>query len=238
MKVAVCSIAYNEEEWIERCIKQFQPFGLRHLVLLSTKPWNGSPQEPDRTEQIAKDAGAEVIIGYWETEAQQRNFGLSYLYDYDFVLIVDPDEFYTQKDIQTWLDSLDVSEPSYRVKNIKTYWKTPEYVFSPPDNHEPIVAVNPKKAVFYEHRQIRKFTDDVPEFNQPVLPIQMHHMSWVKSDKKVKEKIQSYSHADDIPLNWYEDVWLKWEPGSKTLIRPYGAEKSIAVRDPAPPDII
>lgn len=238
MRVAVCTIAYNEAEHIERCINQFKPWGLRHVVLVSTKPWNGTPTEYDGTVQIAERAGAEVIVGYWSTEAEQRNYGLAMLRDYDWILIVDADELYSQTDIAKLISTLSqATTPAARTNKMVTYWKTTDYVFDPADGHEPIIAVNPKKALFSEHRQIRQFVDHVPEFSQELIPVTIHHMSWVKSDAKVKEKIQSFSHADQIRPGWYEEVWLKWTPEMEN-IRPYGRERSQAVKKPAPMEIM
>jgi glycosyltransferase involved in cell wall biosynthesis len=235
MKTAICTIAYNEAEWIRACIRQFKPFNMHHLVLVSTKPWNGVPQPDDRTADIAREEGAEVIVGYWKDEAEQRNYGLALLRDYDRVLIVDADELYESSSIQALIDC-NTSCPAIRTDKMWTYWKTPEYRFDPPDRHEPIVAVDPKRVLFSEHRQIRQFLDYVPEFNQELLSVPMHHMSWAKSVAKIAEKIESFSHAADVKPGWYEDVWLKWTPDMED-IRPYGKELSKAIYAPAPAEI-
>jgi glycosyltransferase involved in cell wall biosynthesis len=231
MKIAVCTIAYNEEEWIGDCINQFRPFKLDHLVLLSTIPWNGQPVESDRTLNICKAKGAKVISGYWETEYEQRNYGLAYFYNYDYVLIVDADELYSRQDIENILKSLR-GHKAYRVAKMETYWKNTDYVFEPPDKHKPVIAVDPKQCIFYEHRQIRQICDKTPYFEQPLIDTTLHHMSWAKSDKKIYEKINSFSHCEDIDINWYYDVWLKWKPKSDMMIRPYGIEKSKAIYKP------
>lgn len=231
-KIAVLTIAYNEEEWIGKCVEQFKPFGLKHLVLLSTFPWNGVPTVPvDRTESIVKEKGADLIVQFWPSEAEQRNAGLSLLYDYDYVLIVDADEFYDEDSIESMLVTLSKSkEPCYRIKEMVTYWKTPEYVLSPADKHQPIIAVNPKRVKFKETRQPMDALTGKFQDWQPVMEVTMHHHSWDKSDSKIQEKIQSYSHANIIPPNWYDEVWLKWEPGSDMVVHPYGREKSKAIK--------
>lgn len=248
MKIAILTLAYNEAEHIRACVKNWGWTGLRHVVLVSTKPWNGSPQEDDNTVIIAKDAGAEVVIRFWDTEASQREWGLGLLHDYDYVLIVDPDEYYTKKAQERILEILNDPRdemgrykkiPAFRAENMVTYWKTPDYVFSPPDSHKPYIAVDPKQVRFNDKRQVQPQDASEP-FQQyaPLLPVTVHHFSWVKSDTKVAEKIQSYSHCRDFDgEKWYEDIWLKWQPGSGALIRPYGIEKSVAVKNPAPDEI-
>lgn len=240
MKIAVQIIAYNEEQYIGACIKQWKDLVDKIVVLVSAKPWYGSPSEADRTLFIARDLGAEVVVRHWDTEAEQRNWGVARLYDYDYVIICDPDEFYTLEDRKKIIETLKKGkENCYRAKEIITYWKTPEYIFNPPDKHKPLIALNPKEIGFYEHRQPMPKDRKVYEDWQPVIPVKIHHFSWVRSDKKVKAKIENFSHYDQISLDWFENVWLKWD-NDKTMedIRPYGVEKSGAIKKSAPPEIL
>jgi hypothetical protein len=240
LKIAVLTVAYKEEEYIEKCVRQWKGLVDKHLVLVSTHPWNGVNLGFDKTAEIARENGAEVIERYWETEAMQRDWGLAILRYYDYVLIVDPDEFYTLEDRKQIIKSLGMGEytDAYRVEKMITYWKNTDYIFDPIDKHKPVVAVNPKTVRFYEHRQTQPHDNSYP-FQQfmPTIKATCHHFSWVHSDEKVQEKIQSYSHTDAIPFGWYEDVWEKWTPDSNLIIRPYG-EKSVAKYSPAPQEIL
>lgn len=246
-KYAVCTIAYNEADLIKACIANWKGVVDKHLVLVSAKPWNGSTVEDDGTYRKAKEAGAEVILGGWPTEALQRSWGLVRLYDYDYVIIVDPDEFYTKVDQEKLLKELDnpydknfsqhQNLPGFRCNRIETYFKTMDYIFLPADSHKPFIAVDPKQLICEEHRQFHRYLDGRFLSFAPVIDVTIHHMSWVKTDAKVKEKIQSYSHADQVGSDWYDNVWLKWEPGSDMKVRPYGMEPSIAHYSPAPDEI-
>lgn len=248
MKIAVCTIAFNESEYIQACIRQFKPFGFHHLVLVSSKAWSGIPQEYDGTVELARKEGAEVIVRYWKTEEEQRNWGLAYLYDYDFVLVVDPDEFYTLEDrnkiVKILQDPYDHQNrtnsiiPTWSPREMVTYWKTSDYIFSPGDQHRPCIAIDPKQGQFLQHRCPQPVSGETP-FLEPVgrMNITLHHLSWVHSDKKAKEKIASYSHTNEIDDFWYEQVWQAWTPGSPMLVRPYGQEKSIASFAPLPEEI-
>lgn len=242
-KYAVATIAYNEAEIIGACIRNWKGLVDKHLVLVSSKPWNGKSYPDDGTADIARKLGAEVVVGDWTTEAFQRNEGLAILYDYDYVLIVDPDELYEKETQQNILKALnkpiDISWRSdkhlqaFRIEHIKTYWKTTDYTVDPEDHHKPIVAVDPKQLICHEHRQFG--ADYVP-----IIKGTCHHVSWVKSDEKVKEKIQSYSHADAIEKEWYQNVWKEWKPGSGLQVKPYFTEKdkAIATYSPAPQEIL
>lgn len=241
MRFAICTIAYNESEYIQACINNWKGLVDEHLVLVSTKPWNGKPVKDDGTMEIAKNAGAKVIVDYWASEAKQRNYGLDILKDYDYVLIVDPDEFYTKSDQHKLFVALnkpitnnyrgDRYIPAFSVKNVITYWKAPDYVLNPPDTHKPFIAVDPKQTRFFEHRQLE------PIGYAELLDITCHHFSWVKSDKKIREKIQSYSHSSAIRPDWYEEVWEKWVPGCGMNVRPYG-KPSVATYKECPEEVL
>ena len=231
--IAVLTIAYNEEQYIGACIKQFKGLINKHLVLLSTKPWNGQAYNKDRTEQIARSLSAEVIMQFWQTEHEQRNWGLAYLYNYDYVFIVDADEMYSKLDIEKILETLyNKQEPCFRISNIKTYWKTKDYIIYPADTHEPVIIVNPKMVKFKQHRNLQQIQDSVYQQDIPVIEeVIMHHYSYAKSDMKIKEKIQSFSHCNEMDKNWYENTWKKWQPDKKTFLRLYNNQESIAIKD-------
>ena len=219
--------------------------------MVSTLPWNGSPQESDQTVQIAQSLGAQVIVRYWESETEQRNWGLAYLYDYDYVLIVDPDELYTQEAQTKLLNRINnpidyVNRtgkriPTFTCQEIITYWKTPDYIFSPNDSHLPIIALDPKQVRFSDKRgcRMKASGDGYVNICEPIDGVVIHHMSWVKTNEKVLEKINAYAHANDFNTDyWFNEVWLKWTPGSELRVRPYGTEDSTAVTKPAPQEIL
>jgi glycosyltransferase involved in cell wall biosynthesis len=236
MSFSVCTVAYNECEWIEACIEQFRPWGLRHLVLVSDTPWNGAGAPDDGTADIARNAGAEVQTGHWPSESAQRNWGLDCLSGSKYVLIVDADELYSESSITRLLTILEGSgEVGFRAAEMQTYWKTTEYAFSPPDRWEPpVIAIDPRATRFYKHRQVESEVAGSPE-RLPAAPITLHHMSWVKSDGKVLEKIRSFSHSTQMRPGWYDNVWLKWSREMEGLdVSPYGGSPMYVSYSPCP----
>jgi glycosyltransferase involved in cell wall biosynthesis len=236
LNFAVCTVAYNEAEWIRACILQFKPWIDRHVVLVSSQPWFGAARRDDGTAQLAIDNGAEVHVKHWQDEAEQRNWGLTLLADFDYVLIVDADELYSPAAIKETLAVIDRDQDSYfRVAEMRTYWKTTDYVCAPPETWEaPIIAVDPQRARFRLHRQVELLSGDRPAAGK--VPVTLHHMSWVKSDAKVREKVETFSHAMDIRPGWYENVWLKWTPETTEIgdMSPYGRGEMYVVRCPCP----
>jgi hypothetical protein len=235
-KIAVLILAYNESEYIRQCINQWSGLVDKITVLIPTMPWLGSPQADDGTVMKARRAGAEVIIQNWKSEAEQRTWGCARLYDYDYVITCDADEFYTKEDREKIIYTLNNGEEQcYRANNVITYWKY-NFVITPPDTHKPIIAVAPKKIKFIEHRMPMEVSEDRLTDLQPIINVSIHHFSWSKPDHKIKAKIENFSHADIVKPNWYEKKWLNWTEDTED-IRPYGIEKSRAIKQEPPQEI-
>jgi hypothetical protein len=191
----------------------------------------------DGTAQLASENGAEVHVKHWQTEAEQRNCGLALLAEYDYVLIVDADELYSRSAIPEMLAYIGRARDAYfRVAEMRTYWKTSDYICAPPEAWDPpIIAVDPNRASFRMQRQVELFSKERPLAGK--VPVTLHHMSWVKSDAKVREKLNTFSHARHIRPGWYENVWLRWTPDTLDMsdMAPYSPHDMYAVYSPCPP---
>ena len=237
MKVAVCVVTYNDHRFLKPFLKQIPDWVEKILFLVSERPWNGlmSPDAYKTTEILNAhpDKRIETHKMNWPSEALQRTWGLAKLYDYDWVITIDTDEFFTA---ESWNDlRLSLNGTHLGTNNVvcklKTYWKDFDHVFEPGDTHKPSIAVRPKKVVFFDKRIC---TDDTHlEVHFP-----MHHLSWVRTDAEVKQKIQNYAHALDFDQDkWYNEVWKAWTPEMRG-IRPYGSEKNTkAIGIPLPQEI-
>ena len=233
-------LAYNEERYIVPALRQWEehPEVVKKLVLISERPWNGSVEPRDRTAELARQMGATVIIGDWKTEEDQRNFGLKEMMDCEFVFTLDPDEFLTKRDREKLIAAMllpkvmgnghDATPSVYRAEKMVTFWKDIYHVFSPADEHQPVIAVDPGRVRFTEHRNAHVH-------QQPIIDVILWHLSWVRTDDEVKRKIESYSHAKAIPSWWFKDVWLA---GRKKNVRPYGSGYSDIVECQLPMEIL
>ncbi len=238
MRVAVCTIAYREASTIGSVIRNWQGLCERHLVLLSKEPWGGMSLPDDGTGRIATKLGAEVIELPFPSETTQRNWALGYLYKYDFVLFVDADELYERADQLKILEALGTNAREFRVDNkdcyriphVKTYFKSAEYELSPPDTHEPLIAVNPKKITIKEHR--------VPssDYQLPIPRVTMHHVTYLRENLRLYHKFRQFEHRDAVKKDWFAEKWMKWTP-EMTDVRAYGGESSQAVPTVMPPEI-
>lgn len=222
-------MAYNEADFIGACIKQFQKFNMDHLVLVSSEPWHGEHFIPDNTSDIATSLGAAVICGKWASEAHQRNFGLDYFKDYDWVLIVDADEFYTSAGLRELSASLELETEAIVATNMQVYWKDMFHRVTPQQEDNPIIAIRPHQH-FTEARQAWCDRLDTKAT--------LHHLSYVRDDNNMWKKISSFEHAVDFDIqDWYQDVWLAWTPESTNLHPVNPSQFYQAVRKPLPKEL-
>jgi glycosyltransferase involved in cell wall biosynthesis len=237
MKIAVLTICFNEEETIGQVINNWDGLVYKHLVLHSDKPWHGLDLPPDRTEEIVRSfRHTEFIRLPWKSEHDQRNWGLAYLYEYDYVLIVDADEFYTKADQEIILsrigqkNAFEDNQWCYRIPLIETYFKSLDYRLDPPDGHQPVIAVDPKKIVFIDCR--------IPStpYQIPIDGVTMHHATYLRNEKRLRSKLTQFEHHDQVKRNWMDEVYTKWSPEMED-VRAYGSEKSKAILNPAPQEI-
>ena len=226
MKLAIETIAFKEERLLPKFIQHYQDKVDEIIVLSSTKPWQGEITAPDLTANIAQSLGATVIAYPWKDETEQRNAGVDYAMDYDWLIVVDPDEFISDKDWVRMYECLEAAEaPAYIVEHQRVFWKHKE-VF-PHSDYQQLIALRPKEVRFVDKRVVNTLYG--------TLPVDLLHFSWSRTDEEVLSKIQHYSHADELISNWYEEVWLK---DRKTNLHPKDPEVLAALIDAKlPPEI-
>src|SRR5437588_685656 len=77
-RIAVCYILHDDASYLAASIASFKPAG-DVFAFVSKLPWNGEPGDWERAERVARDAGAEVVVGEWATELEHRQAALAYL---------------------------------------------------------------------------------------------------------------------------------------------------------------
>lgn len=191
--------AYREERFIQPFLKHLPDWIDDKLVLNSSKPWFGTHRPVyDNTADLAKPF-ATVIRNHWTSEADQRNTGLDLNQDKDWVIILDPDEFFDEENwakLKEFLDTTDAE--AVVVEKQRVFWKNKEV--SPCNDYQQLIAVRPH-INFVDKRIV-----GIPYVEAPVTLL---HFSWARTNEEVYEKITHYAHANDFNTSeWYEDVWL------------------------------
>ncbi len=104
--IALCMIARNEEQHIQRAIDSVKKC-VNEIIVVDT----GSG---DNTRKIAQDCGAAVYDFKWENDfAKARNFALS-MAKSDWVLVLDADECLSQNDVKDILQVLEREEKEHK----------------------------------------------------------------------------------------------------------------------------
>lgn len=202
-RIAVCTVAFEEERFITGCIKQFRGLVDAHIVLHSSISWAGVECQ-DRTKELAEEAGATVVSMAWDTEAEQRNFGQSILSEFDWILVVDADERYTQEDAKKLVDFLETAEAdAYGMGRVITYWRDWEHCVEPEESPGLIVAVKPHVSFTY----LRCIDSDWRHLPKDIVT---HHGSYIRTDSEMHQKVTNFGHAHEIQPTWYEDKWIAW----------------------------
>jgi glycosyltransferase involved in cell wall biosynthesis len=221
---------YEHHAYLEISAVPLQKYLDHTVFLVSDVPWYGRPADTSSAiEKIKKlcsqHPAIELITGHWVTEAEQRNYGLEYLFKkgIDYAFIIDGDEIYHEREFERIREFI-IGHQQYDVFHIEnnTYWKD-FYRIDPRESFLPAVAVKTGKFKFTKGREgitESQFSDTNQRYNWIQIPgniARCYHLSYVRSDEELKRKIDTFSHAPEIICGWYENVWLRWTPEMENI---------------------
>lgn len=206
-KIGVLTVSFNESELIEANIKQFKKFNFLQVIVYSTRAWHGGEKWDQKYPVDKWDKNKlNFMVGDFTNDAGQRNEGLSYLWErgIDWTLVVDSDEFWTEDSINKLLKDIEKNKNSAKVitaPNMHVYWKTRNKRINPdpqPDN--PVVAMRTDQRFRWSR------LNDCPE--RVETQADFHHLSYVRDDEKMRQKMAGSEHAHELIPGWYENVWM------------------------------
>lgn len=218
MTLGCVSIAYKEERFIPKFIQAMQDRVDEILILNSIVPWNGD-FENDDTANIAESLGASVIRYDWKSEEEQRNAGQEYFGDKDWIIIMDPDEYFVKEEWKKLINFLeDAPLDAYVTGAQNTYWKS-GFIIDPQEDYKQIVAVRPN---------VRFIDKRVVDSQWDYAPTTLDHFSWARTDEECWRKINSYAHAKEFDtLKWFSEVWQSDRVENLHPLTPPSLEKAI-----------
>ena len=225
-RFAALTLAYHQEDYLEPCLRSLAGHCGGLFVMYSELPFTRyNPRA--REEGFASDAtgailaalqpeipGLEVIEGVWEGEDEMRNEGRSAALasGFDYLLIVEADEFYGDGVLERVVQSvLDSPGPASWWAKMRVPFKYVDWVIDREDEYLP-VALDLHSGMRFDNRRIpggsrMRLAPELLCFN----------MGFVLSDERMLEKTRTWSHAHQLPAGWYRDKWLNWRPSTRDL---------------------
>jgi hypothetical protein len=211
MKLAAYSPVYNEEKLITGAIKSFAPFVDKHIVMIATKPFYGTPEPLDHTADVAADLGAVPLFTMARPEHKMRNEAMEMLDngEYDWILVNDADMWFEHENIRQLITVLENTDEDIVCMPQFGYWKDTDHILVG-DDFCPVVALRPNRRFTHigNANGAYKILDD----------LKLHHLAWC-APKDILKKVTTYSHAPEFDGKpWYEQYYLGWKEGQKAVL--------------------
>jgi len=237
MRIAAVYCVYNEDEYIEYSIRSIYDFVDRIYILLGTAPYsayNAKAREEfksaDQTEAIVRSLATrmpKIVLhaGVWDSEIQHRNHGMRLCWKegFDYYFLIDGDEVYSDRCLRNLREDIEAHpEAGQFIIKCDIFWRSFRYRI-------------PADALAWMPRRVFKMTR-LSELGKSHLPLPIrcrftgnnktnswgkvvhletsrvifHHFSYARSPEKMREKLRTYSHAHEIPSDWFDRVWMHW----------------------------
>jgi len=200
MKIGAAIPVLNEFRFLPAVVGQLLKVVDRCVILRGTRSTSGAPVA--LAPMPALDARVEVVEGAWQTEAETRNAGMDCLCECDYVFMVDSDEIILDEDLKTLRRLCETGQHPVIAVRVRTYWKTPEWRIEPPEDG--VIRMVLQRGIRIE---------GVREVSAPVhvSDVWCRHLSYVRTDEELREKIRLWGHAGEIRAGWFDRVWKRWD---------------------------
>lgn len=221
MQIAVHVLAYDVNRYINAMLRNVAPHVDKIYIAYPKRPFNYIPSSretrsnPTKLEDINLGGfkhKVEIIQGDWAREEDTRNecFSRAKAEGFDWLIIQDADEFYTE---ESWAQIRKQLEVQSGCELFKTtwfnFWKTSEFAIV--DHRGSIketnagFAIRCKQNLMFTHSRTTNFQ------KVRILDCPCYHYGYVKTDQEMMEKVTQWSHADQFNgPRWYEIKWKNW----------------------------
>lgn len=205
MRFAAAIPCLNEWKYVPAVVGQLLKVCDRVMILRGTRSLSGASVSVSNIPDL--DLRVEVVEGSWANEHETRNAGMELLTTgpsaCDYVFTVDSDEILSDKALALLESTCAEKQPRAILGGCHTYWKTCDWRIDPPEKLVAPLVV--RKDVRFE--RLRMFSGENLVVNQYVF----HHLSYVRSDEEVREKLRLFGHASEVVPGWYDRVWKAWD---------------------------
>jgi hypothetical protein len=226
-RVAAVFCVYEDSGYLEEAIWRAYPFVDLIIISVGKRPWSGKADNcnsPALTlASVCRffDPQKKIEIHFrdFEDESSQRNFEKEYCYryGYDWILIIDDDEFYNPRDLVNLRKSLQDTSDLVVLVPQRIYWKSKDYVIKNIVTSLPVaVRCDMSRAWFNFARNVLVARGGWHTLS-PKNAV-YHHFSYARSDDQLLRKVRNFSHAGEHDFeDWFKNIWLKWTPSSLNL---------------------
>lgn len=234
MKIAAVYSVFNEEEYLDCSIRSVRNHVDQVVVNVNQQPWDRTGSRPqgqfpcDRTEEIVRelarhDPRVVVRTGRWTTEVEHRQAGMAYCLDhgFDYYFLVDGDEVYRPEHLEALLEEIR-RHPQVGTFQIKCiiFWRgfayrippqamtwTPWRVFRIDRRRRFLGLSVPYQTAFIGDNKTNSLG---PRYLVPQEWCVFYHFSYARSEEKMRQKLATFSVANQVRNGWLERVWLRW----------------------------
>ena len=235
MKIAAVYCVYNEEEYLAYSVRSVLPALDQVVLCLGSAPYTAYAKEgidpfpPDGTGKIVDALAREfprkiqVIQGAWPSQIEHREAGLLRCLEtgMDYYFLVDGDEIYRHDHLEKIRRTLqDRPEVGTFILKCHTFWRSFRYRIPPQ-----MLSWRPRRifkltrsrrfcGLPFPHRLRFVGINDlnslgpIHEFSPEEAAF--YHFSYARSPARMREKLATFPHAQEILSGWYERVWLAW----------------------------
>ncbi|MCP9832593.1 hypothetical protein KBZ14_04295 [Synechococcus sp. HJ21-Hayes] len=225
--IALQVIAFNVDPWINAMLKNAAPNVDKIFIAYPPRPWSYSTKareylrNPTALESLEIDSlecAVEIVNGDWERDEDTRNCLLKRAREqgYDWMVIQDADEFYTQESWARLRQKMnEASNSELLITPWYNFWKSPEYVVV--NRGTGIKTLNEGFAVRAKESNVMfTFSRTTNASYKTVIDEPCYHYGYVMDDQAMIRKINSWAHANEMlsARLWYELKWRRWNPNS------------------------
>lgn len=263
MKIAAVYCVYNEAEYLEFSIRSVLPEVEQVIVCLGFAPYTAygaSPPgdfPPDGTEalvdrlQQTHPKKIQVIKNRWPSQIEHRQAGLTRCLELgmDYYFLVDGDEVYRENHLRFIRLAL-CEHPDVGTVIVKchTFWRSFKYrIPAETLSWRPrrIFKLTRKRRILgvaFEHRLRFTGINDMNSLGNvwecPTSEAAFYHFSYARSPERMREKLATFPHAQEILSGWFEKVWLTWPVNrSMTNLHPTDPPKFPKAIEHSPDDL-
>ena len=219
---------FGQDRWLDKHISMIGQYVEKVYLSYSDIPWDYNKMarqqfknsfNPDSLKDHKYYDKIEFIKGTWDLDEQQRNSCLDAAKrdGFDYMFIIDCDEFYKYDDIQKMIDNIN-NNPDYEYYTTPwlSFWKDYQHIVIN-ENNDPIIGY--PEVCINLHKDQRFIRCRRPSGTKNYqLDSLCYHMSNVLTDQECWTKINTWGHSHQFSVGqWFQEKWLNWNENTLDL---------------------